>query len=106
MEANGVALHEVESDGIHYHLLEASTPDDVAETETLRIATPRIAPETERPPAPATSPYEAGYTELIEALQALEAHAWDVKKRGEVFQVTQKACTTFRFFRLRDPTHR
>jgi hypothetical protein len=86
MKSNGVKLHVVESDGVHFNLLEESAPDAMAETEPLRIAAPRTAPEAESLPDPTTAPREAGYTELIEALQALEAQAWDAKKRCEVLQ--------------------
>ena len=86
MEANGVELHDVESDGIHYHLLEASAPNDAIETETPRVVAPHLAPAGESLPAPAHTQHDAGYMELLEALQALEVHTWDVKKRGEVLQ--------------------
>jgi len=86
MQANGVQLHEVESTGIHYHLLEESMPNDAAETSTLMVVAPPLAPEVESFSDPAHTQPDASYAELIEALQALEAHAWDVKKRSEVLQ--------------------
>jgi hypothetical protein len=86
MKSNGVQLHEVESTGIHYNLLETSAPDEAAEAETLKAAVPPLAPAEESPPDSATSKHQAGYTELVEALQGLEAHVWDAKKRGEVLQ--------------------
>ena len=86
MQSNGVQLHEVETTGIHYRLLEESVPNDTAETETLRVTAPLLAPVEEHTPDPPLAQPEAGYREVIEALQALEAQAWDVKKRGEVLQ--------------------
>jgi hypothetical protein len=86
MESNGVHPHEIKPNGVHFNLLEEPTQDDAAETETLGVAAPRFEPEEESTPDPATSPREAGYTELVKALQALEAQAWDAKKRCEVLQ--------------------
>jgi len=86
MPSNTVQLHEVESAGLHYNLLEESASDDAPETETLGVATPHLVPDAESSLDPVTSPRETGYTELIEALQTLEAQAWDAKKRGEVLQ--------------------
>jgi hypothetical protein len=86
MKSNGVKPHEVESDGIHFNVLEDSAPDVTAETEPLRIAAPRIAPEVESPPDLTTLNREMGATDVIKALQTLEAQAWDAKKRGEVLQ--------------------
>jgi hypothetical protein len=86
MKSNGVKLHDVESDGVHFNLLEESAPDATVGTEPLRITAPRLAPDVESPPDPTTLPPEAGSPEVVEALQALEAQAWDVKKRCEVLQ--------------------
>ncbi len=61
MQAHGVPLHEVEPAGLHDHLREASTPHDAGYTEVIAAL-------------------------VIAALQALAAPVWDVKKRGEVFQ--------------------
>ena len=86
MKSNGVQLHDVESVGIHYNLLEEAAPDDAAETETLRVAAPSLAPEEKSTPDPTQPHRESGYTEVLEALQVLEAQAWDVKKRSEMLQ--------------------
>jgi hypothetical protein len=86
MQANGVHLHEVEPTGIHYHLLEESAPNDAAEMETLSVVAPPLAPVEERTLDPAQTTRDASYTALLEVLQALEAQAWDVKKRSEVLQ--------------------
>jgi hypothetical protein len=86
MKSNGVKLHEVESDGIHFNVLEDSAPDATRETESLRIAPPGITPDAESTPDPITAPREVGSTDVVKALQTLEAQAWDAKKRGEVLQ--------------------
>ena len=91
MQANGGQFHEVEPAGIHAPLLEASAPHDAAETETRRATAPPLAPAEKRPPEAPHVTREAGYTAVIEALviavlHALEAHVWDVKKRGAIFQ--------------------
>jgi hypothetical protein len=86
MKSNGVKLHEVESDGIHFNVLEDAAPDATRETESLRIAPPGTTPDAESPPDPITAPPEAGATDVVKALQTLEAQAWDAKKRGEVLQ--------------------
>ena len=86
MESNGVQLHEIQSTGVHFNLLETSTPDDAADTESLGVVAPHSAPAKESTPDPATVSHDAGYTELLETLQMLEAQTWDVKKRGEVLQ--------------------
>jgi hypothetical protein len=86
MEANGVALHEVEPAGRHDHLREASAPHDAAETETLRVTAPPLAPAEECPPPALHATRDAGSTAVIEALHALAAPVWDVKTRGEVCQ--------------------
>jgi hypothetical protein len=85
MKSNGVKLHEVESDGLHFNVLEDSAPDLAAEPEPLRVAAPRTAPEAESPPD-LTSNREAGATDVVQALQTLEVQAWDAKKRCEVLQ--------------------
>ncbi len=61
-------LHEVEPTSIHYHLLEASVPNDAAETETLTVTDAPCAPEEERIPDPAPTRHDVGYREVIEAL--------------------------------------
>jgi len=86
MQANGVHLHEVEPTGIHYQLLEESTPNNAAETETRSVVALPLAPAEESPLDPAQTTHEAGYTAFVEVLQTLEAQAWDVKKRSEVLQ--------------------
>jgi hypothetical protein len=86
MESNGVHLHEIPSNGVHFQLLETATPDDTAETETPPVAAPHIAPVEESTPDAATATHATGYAELLEVLQTLEAQTWDVKKRGEVLQ--------------------
>ena len=86
MKSNGVKLHEVESDGVHFNLREESAPNATAEMEPLRIAPPGITPNTESTPDSTTGPREVGSTDVVKALQALEAQAWDAKKRGEVLQ--------------------
>jgi hypothetical protein len=86
MESNGIHLHEIQPNGVHFNLLKASTPDDAAETETLPVVSPHITPTEESPPDPATARHDTGYTKLLEAVQALEAQTWDVKKRSEVLQ--------------------
>jgi hypothetical protein len=86
MESNGVHLHEIKPNGVHFNLLETATAGDTAEMDTLPVVAPHIAPEEESTPEAVPSEHEAGYTALVEVLQALEAHTWDVKKRGEVLQ--------------------
>ena len=91
MQANSGQFHEVEPAGIHAPLLEASAPNDAAETETRRVTAPPLAPAEKRPPEAPHVTREAGYTAVIEALviavlHALEAHVWDVQKRGTIFQ--------------------
>jgi hypothetical protein len=86
MKSNGVKLHGVESDGIHFNVLADAAPDATREKESLRIAPPGIPPDAESPPDPITAPREAGATDVVKALQTLEAQAWDAKKRGEILQ--------------------
>jgi hypothetical protein len=78
MESNGVHLHEIPPNGVHFQLLETTTPNDAAEPETLSVATSPIASGEESTPDPATAPHKTGYAELLEVLQALEAQTWDV----------------------------
>jgi hypothetical protein len=86
MHSNGIQLHEVESAGIHYNFLGETAVDNPAEPETCGAIASPLPPAAVDVPDTTISPHEAGYTELLEILQALEAHAWDVKKRGESLQ--------------------
>jgi hypothetical protein len=86
MESNGVHLHEIPPNSVHFQLLETATSDEATGTEAPQVAAPHIAPVEESAPDSATMKHETGYAELLQALQSLEAHTWDVKKRGELLQ--------------------
>lgn len=86
MQSNGVHLHEVESTGIHYNLLEAPPADAPGEAELLRIVTPRPTSLEEEAPEPVSGQPDTGYQEVLDLLQTLEVHAWEAKKRCEVLQ--------------------
>jgi hypothetical protein len=91
MHSHGGQPHEVEPARIHALLREVSTPNDAAETKTCRGTAPPLAPAEKCPPEALHATCDAGATAVIEALviavlHALEAHVWDVKKRGALFQ--------------------
>lgn len=84
MEANGVQIQDVESDGIHYDLAQEAVRDDAAVLEVFGADTPRLKEHTA--PVSEAAVQETGADELLGALQTLEAQAWDVKKRFETLQ--------------------
>jgi hypothetical protein len=86
MESIGVHLHDIQPNGVHFQPLETATPNDAAETEVLPVTTSHVAPAAEGIQGTDSSQHDAGYTALLEVLQALEAQTWDVKKRGEMLQ--------------------
>ena len=86
MESNGVQLHDVEAEGIHYDLTEEATPNDAPETGTLGVEAPRDEAEEEGKADTSTPEWDVGYVELLEVMQGLEAQTWDMKKRFETVQ--------------------
>jgi hypothetical protein len=87
MQAHGGQLHEVEPAGIHAPLREASVPNDTAAPETRSVPASGEASLAEA----LSVTREADYTAVIEALviaalQALETHVWNVKKRVAILQ--------------------
>ncbi len=86
MESNGVQLHDVEVEGIHYDLTEEATPNDAPETGTLGVEVPRDEAQEEGKADTSTPEWDVGYVELLEVMQGLEAQTWDMKKRFETVQ--------------------
>ena len=86
MESNGVQLHDVEVEGIHYDLTEEATPNDAPEMGTLGVEVPRDEAQEEGKADISTPEWDVGYVELLEVMQGLEAQTWDMKKRFETVQ--------------------